>query len=73
MVVSGEGELALKAVLRAVPLEQVPGLYFRASDGSTVHTGPARLLADLDAQPWPDREPVDIDRYLRVWPEHPGA
>jgi hypothetical protein len=21
-----------------------------------VDTGPARLLADLDAQPWPDRE-----------------
>lgn len=35
--------------------------------------GPARLLPDLDAQPWPDRERVDIDQYLRVWREHHGA
>jgi anaerobic magnesium-protoporphyrin IX monomethyl ester cyclase len=35
--------------------------------------GPARLLPDLDAQPWPDRERVDIDQYLRVWREHQGA
>jgi radical SAM superfamily enzyme YgiQ (UPF0313 family) len=65
--------LALEAILRAVPLEQVPGLYFRAGDGSAVHTGPARFLADLDAQPWPDRERIDIDQYLRVWCEHHGA
>ena len=30
VVVSGEGELALEAILRAVPLEQIPGLFFRA-------------------------------------------
>jgi radical SAM superfamily enzyme YgiQ (UPF0313 family) len=73
VVVSGEGELALEAILRGVPLEQVPGLYFRAADGSIVHTGPARLLADLDAQPWPDRERVDIDQYLRVWRKRHGT
>src|SRR5450756_1922797 len=73
VVVSGEGELALEAILRTVPLEQVPGLYFRDRCGSTVHTGPARLLPDLDAQPWPDRERIDIGRYLRVWRERHGA
>ena len=72
VVVAGEGELALEAILRGVPLEQVPGLFFRAGSG-TVHTGPTRQLADLDVQPWPDRERVDIDRYLRVWREHHGA
>jgi radical SAM superfamily enzyme YgiQ (UPF0313 family) len=35
--------------------------------------GPARLLPDLDAQPWPDRERIDIDQYLRAWREHHGA
>jgi anaerobic magnesium-protoporphyrin IX monomethyl ester cyclase len=73
VVVAGEGELALEAILRGVPLEQVPGLFYRDSGGSTVHTGPAQQLADLDAPPWPDRERVDIDRYLRVWREHHGA
>ena len=35
--------------------------------------GPARLLPDLDAQPWPDRERIDIDQYLRVWRQHHGV
>ena len=35
--------------------------------------GRARLLPDLDAQPWPDRERIDIGQYLRVWREHHGA
>jgi radical SAM superfamily enzyme YgiQ (UPF0313 family) len=34
---------------------------------------PSRQLADLDAQPWPDRERIDLDQYLRVWREHHGA
>src|SRR5438445_1870768 len=72
-VISGEGELALEAILRGTAREQVPGLIFHGNDGSTVNTGPARLLADLDAQPWPDRERVDIGQYLRVWRERHGA
>jgi radical SAM superfamily enzyme YgiQ (UPF0313 family) len=35
--------------------------------------GPPPLIADLDAQPWPDRERIDIDRYLRAWRERHGA
>ena len=73
VVVAGEGELALEAILRGVSMAQVPGLFYRDGSGSTVHTGPAQQLADLDAQPWPDRERVEIDRYLRVWREHHGA
>jgi radical SAM superfamily enzyme YgiQ (UPF0313 family) len=55
VVVPGEGELALEAILR----------------GGT--PGPAQQLADLDAQPWPDRERIDIDQYLGVWRKHHGA
>jgi radical SAM superfamily enzyme YgiQ (UPF0313 family) len=73
LVVSGEGELALEALLGGVSLEQVRGLYLQSEDGGAVSTGPAELLADLDAQPWPDRERVDIDQYLRVWRKHHGA
>ena len=72
-VISGEGELAMEALLNGTAREQAPGLIFRASDGSTVNTGPARLLADLDAQPWPDRERVDIGQYLRAWREQHGV
>ena len=34
---------------------------------------PERQIADLDAQPWPDRERVDIGRYLSTWREHHGT
>jgi anaerobic magnesium-protoporphyrin IX monomethyl ester cyclase len=68
VVVSGEGELALEAILRGTPLEQVPGICFPGAN-----TGPAQLLPDLDRQPWPDRERVDIPRYLRAWREHHGT
>ena len=71
IVVAGEGELALEAILSGASLEQIPGLYFRA-DGKPVHTGAARQLADLDAQPWPDRERIDIGRYLQAWRDHHG-
>ena len=73
VVVSGEGELAVEAILRGTPLQQIPGLYFRTAGHETVNTGAARLLPDLDAQPWPDRERIDIERYLNAWRQHHGA
>jgi len=71
-VVSGEGELALEAILGGTPLAHIPGLCFSGPDGA-VSTGPARLLPDLDQQPWPDRERIDLERYLKAWREHHGA
>jgi anaerobic magnesium-protoporphyrin IX monomethyl ester cyclase len=71
LVVSGEGELALEALLRGARPADVPGVWFR--DGGIVNTGTARQLADLDASPWPDRERIDIDRYLQAWREHHGS
>jgi anaerobic magnesium-protoporphyrin IX monomethyl ester cyclase len=73
VVVSGEGELAMEAILRGAPPEEVPGLVFRADGGRTVNTGLAKLLGDLDAAPWPDRERIDIAHYLQVWRERHGA
>jgi anaerobic magnesium-protoporphyrin IX monomethyl ester cyclase len=77
LIVAGEAELALERVLAtgldAASWPSIPGLIFAAADGSVVRTGPAELIPSLDAQPWPDRERVDIDRYLKVWREHHGA
>jgi anaerobic magnesium-protoporphyrin IX monomethyl ester cyclase len=77
VIVAGEGEYALERLL-ASELQRsawadIPGLVFASKDGSIVRTGPALLISDLDAQPWPDRERVDIARYLRQWREHHGA
>jgi radical SAM superfamily enzyme YgiQ (UPF0313 family) len=68
IVVSGEGELALEAILRGTPLDQIPGLVFPGGN-----TGAAHLLADLDAQPWPDRERIDLGQYLHAWRQRHGA
>ena len=72
-IVAGEGELAMDAILRGEPLGQIPGLIFRAEGGAVVNTGAARLLPDLDAQPWPDRERIDVGQYLHAWRAHHGA
>jgi anaerobic magnesium-protoporphyrin IX monomethyl ester cyclase len=76
VIVSGEGEFAIEQLLSTEFDPQrwpgIPGIVFRASDGSVVRTGPARLLDDLEAQPWPDRERIDISRYLNTWRDHHG-
>jgi radical SAM superfamily enzyme YgiQ (UPF0313 family) len=76
VIIAGEGELALENLLRTqldpAYWPSIDGLQFRAPDGSVVRTQPASLIKDLDAQPWPDRERVDIDKYLGVWRKHHG-
>ena len=70
-IVSGEGEVSLETLLRAWAagddLDRVPGIQYRADDGSVARTAPAPLIPHLDGQPWPDRERVDIPRYLSAW------
>ncbi len=77
LIVAGEGEYALERLLSSHldPSEwpSIPGIIFRAPDGSAFRTGSTQLIPDLDAQPWPDRERVDIPRYLKVWREHHGT
>lgn len=77
VIVAGEGELAMERLLQTgldpSRWHAIPGILFSNEDGSVVRTGPAELIPDLDTQPWPDRERVDISRYLKVWREHHGA
>jgi anaerobic magnesium-protoporphyrin IX monomethyl ester cyclase len=77
VIVAGEGEYALEEVLVAgrdrSRWASIPGVVFAGSDGSIIRTGPAKLVPDLDAQPWPDRERIDMERYLGIWRKHHGA
>ena len=77
LIVTGEGEIALERLLasRMDPSgwRSIPGIVFRALDGSVFRTAPTQLIANLDAQPWPDRERVDLPRYMQVWREHHGV
>lgn len=79
VVVIGEGEITLEELLPALQtkftgvLEQIPGIAFRHEGGSICRTPPRTQIADLDAQPWPDRESIPIGRYLETWRKHHGA
>jgi radical SAM superfamily enzyme YgiQ (UPF0313 family) len=79
VVVDGEGEITLEELLPLLGarnfagLEAIPGIFFRNSSGAVVRTSARPLIPDLDAQPWPDRERIDIPRYLRSWRERHGA
>jgi anaerobic magnesium-protoporphyrin IX monomethyl ester cyclase len=78
-IVDGEGEITLEELLAAIrtggalPLERVGGLILAAGDGAPVRTAVRPLIPDLDDEPWPDREKIDIDRYLGTWRDHHGA
>jgi radical SAM superfamily enzyme YgiQ (UPF0313 family) len=78
VVVIGEGEITLEQLVPALQshaldrLHQIDGIAFRATDGSVVRTKPREQIRDLDAQPWPARESIDVARYVSVWREHHG-
>jgi radical SAM superfamily enzyme YgiQ (UPF0313 family) len=71
VIVVGEGEVSLEGLMLSemnpAHWAKVPGLIYRAPDASICRTPPASLIPDLDAQPWPDRERIDIKKYLSAW------
>jgi len=78
-VVIGEGEVTLEELIPALAqhgphrLHGVFGLVFRDEAGQLVKTPARPQIADLSAQPWPDREAIDLDRYLSTWKTHHGV
>lgn len=77
VVVIGEGEQTIEELLPALAdgrsLEGIAGIAFKAADGTVVRTAPRALLADLDAQPFPDRDAIDLPAYLDAWRRHHGV
>src|ERR671933_202248 len=78
VVAIGEGELTLEELVPHLrqhgvhDLEHVPGLAFRDATGDIVRTEPRPMLADLDAQPFPDRAAIDQRAYIDIWRKHHG-
>jgi len=76
VVVIGEGEITLEELVPVLPshsaeaLRKINGIAFRTADGTLVRTPPRDQIRDIDAQPWPAREAIDLTRYLEVWREH---
>ena len=72
-VVSGEGELTMQELLEALN-ERTPaswanisGLSWLDKDGHLHQTPPRDQIANLDEQPWPARQAIDLNRYLATW------
>jgi len=70
-IVPGEGELVLEQLLQGSVAPD--GVLYRDASGQVVRTPAAAQIADLNVLPWPDRERIDIGRYLRTWRERHGV
>jgi radical SAM superfamily enzyme YgiQ (UPF0313 family) len=79
VIVIGEGEITLEElvpILRSGSfhlLDRVNGIAYRADDGKVHRTPPRAQIPNIDGQPWPSRESVAIERYLKTWREYHGA
>jgi len=78
VVVIGEGEITLEELVPALrsrtkdDLQHVDGIAFLDANGAVVRTRPREQIKDIDAQPWPARESIDMARYVEVWRRHHG-
>jgi anaerobic magnesium-protoporphyrin IX monomethyl ester cyclase len=78
VVVVGEGEATMAELLPALAargkhrLHGVAGTVFRDEEGQLVTNPERQQIPDLDSLPWPDREQIDLDRYVDVWRRHHG-
>ncbi len=76
-VVIGEGERTLEELLPALnagsSLESIAGISYIDAAGCVRRNAARPQMEDLDAQPWPARESVDISRYLATWREAHGT
>jgi anaerobic magnesium-protoporphyrin IX monomethyl ester cyclase len=77
-VVAGEGELTMQELLQALRdgetnFLKIAGLAFLDCDGHMRQMPPRGQIANLDLQPWPAREAIDIHRYVDTWRTHHGS
>lgn len=79
VVVIGEGEETLAELLRCtrpftpVQFATILGIAYCTADGQVARTASRPYLAHLDALPFPDREAINVDRYVSVWRDHHGV
>jgi radical SAM superfamily enzyme YgiQ (UPF0313 family) len=78
VVAIGEGELTLDELVPhliqhgASNLSKIQGIAYRDDHGAIVRTEPRPMIADLDAQPFPDRAAIDQNEYVNIWRKHHG-
>ncbi len=79
-VVFGEGEATMQELLTAIRAgadrtdpawrTKVAGVAYLDESGRFHQNAPRNQIADLDAQPWPARNAIDLHRYVDTWRTH---
>jgi radical SAM superfamily enzyme YgiQ (UPF0313 family) len=77
-VVSGEGEVTMEELLQALrcsepDLTKIAGLSWLDESAKMLQGAPRGQIANLDLQPWPAREAIDVRRYVETWRTHHGS
>ncbi len=78
IVISGEGEDPLLAVLKRLrthdihALHDIPNVSFIDKGGEIVQNCRQVSRRHLDDYPFPDREAIDLQQYLNTWEQHHG-
>lgn len=80
IVVFGEGESTMQELLSAFRdssakssrdwKSKIAGIAYLDDQGGYRQNPPRAQIADLDAQPWPARQAIDLRRYVDTWREH---
>ncbi len=77
-VVSGEGEVTMEELLLALrcgerDFTKIAGLSWLDESGELIQGTPRGQIPNLDLQPWPAREAINIQRYVDTWRTHHGT
>src|SRR5215470_16842389 len=77
-VVSGEGELTMEELLQAIRADLtdfsgIAGLSFLDKEGHLCQMAPRTQISNLDLQPWPARDAINVHRYVETWRTHHGT
>jgi anaerobic magnesium-protoporphyrin IX monomethyl ester cyclase len=80
LVVFGEGESTMQELLTAFRdgggksgdqwKSKIAGTAYLDDQGGFHQNPPRAQIADLDAQPWPARQAIDLHRYVETWRTH---
>jgi radical SAM superfamily enzyme YgiQ (UPF0313 family) len=79
-VVFGEGEATMQELLTALRAgadlgetgwkSRIAGAAYLDEAGNFHQNPPRMQIADLDAQPWPARHAIELQRYIETWRTH---
>lgn len=79
IIVKGEAEETLAELIPHLArygmthLSRIQGIAFIDGDDKLHETAPRPMMADLSANPHPDREAIDIEQYMHTWKTHHGT